>query len=175
MVVQNEMMYHRGEAGGPAATRFPKGLAFESLFGPDPESSDGWQITNDGQVVQKIPAGETRFLVHWSADIYTDYDELKRVMEHTDDLTHEHVFEIFIADLRARGHRFELPSDPLRDCEFIKLLTQIYDLGRPRTYPVAAPGPHQQQLADGPVPGLDIQHKPDRHGGRLNYAGESNE
>jgi hypothetical protein len=152
VVVQNEMMYHRGEAGGPAEMRLPQGLAFESLFGADPESRDGWQITTGGKVIQKVPASETRFLVHWGAEIYADYDELKKVMDHTDDLTHERVFDTFIADLRARGHSFDVPSDPLRDREFIKLLTRVYDLGRPRIYPVEAPGPHQPQLGNDTAP-----------------------
>jgi hypothetical protein len=147
VVVQNEMMYHRGEPNGPVDQRMPKGLAFESLFRADPAVADGWQITTNGEVVQNIPAEEMRFLVHWSAEIYSDYDELKMVMEQTDDLSHEQVFDVFIKDLRARGESFEVPSDPLHDRDFIKLLNRVYDLGLPRIYPQEAPGPHQQQLA----------------------------
>lgn len=147
VVVQNEMMYHRGEANGPLDQRLPKGLAFESLFGADPETDDGWQITTGSNVIQKVPAQEMRFLVHWGAEIYSDYAELKMVMEHSDDLTHEQVFDIFIKDMRQRGHDFAVPTDPLHDREFIKLLTAVYDLGTPRIYPAEAPGPHQEQLA----------------------------
>lgn len=141
VVVQNEMMYHRGEPNGPLDQRMPRGLAFESLFGADPDVADGWQVTTNGEVIQKIPADEMRFLVHWSAEIYADYDELKMVMEQTDDLTHEQVFDMFIKDLRVRGETFEVPSDPLHDREFIKLLNKVYDLGLPRIYPAEAPGP----------------------------------
>jgi len=147
VVVENEMMYHRGEAGGPVDQRMPKGLAFESLFEADPETPDGWRLTTNGDVIQKVSAQETRFLVHWGADIFMDFDELKTVMEQKDDLSHEQVFDMFIKDLRARGHTFEVPTDPIRDREFIKLLTKAYDPGVPRIYPADAPGPHQEQLA----------------------------
>jgi hypothetical protein len=144
VVVQNEMMYHRGEANGPLDMRHPQGLAFHSLFGADPAVADGWQITTDGNVIQHIPASEMRFLVHWGAEVYQDYDELKKVMDRSDDLTHEQVFDIFIQDMRARGLTFDMPSDPLHDRDFVRLLSTTYDLGTPRFYPSEAPGPHQQ-------------------------------
>lgn len=144
VVVQNEMMYHRGEANGPLDMRHPQGLAFNTLWGADPEVADGWQLTTDGKVIQRIPASETRFLVHWGAEVYQDYAELKKVMDQSDDLTHEKVFDTFIQDMRARGLTFEMPSDPLHDREFIRLLSATYDPGLPRFYPADAPGPHQQ-------------------------------
>ncbi|HSB97133.1 MAG TPA: hypothetical protein VLC91_11830 [Spongiibacteraceae bacterium] len=147
VVVQNEMMYHRGEANGPLEMRHPQGLAFNSLFGADPDVADGWQITTDGKVIQRIPAQETRFLVHWSADVYEDFAELKKNMDHSDDLTHEQVFDTFVKDMRARGLKFDVPSDPLHDGDFIKLLNQTYDVGTPRIYPPEAPGPQQMQAA----------------------------
>lgn len=143
VVVENEMMFHRAEPNGPVDQRMPKGLAFESLFGADPDVADGWQITTDGQVIQSVPAQEMRFLVHWGADIFMDYEELKKVKEHTDDLSHDQVFDMFIADLRERGQTFEVPTDPVRDPAFIRLLTQVYDPGAPSQYPAEAPGPHQ--------------------------------
>lgn len=147
VVVQNEMMYHRAEANGPLDQRHPAGLAFESRIGADPHVADGWQITTGDRVIQRIPAQETRFLVHWGAEIYLDYAELKMVMEHSDDLTHDQVFDMFLKDLRGRGVAVETPSDPFHDVAFIKLLTSVYDPGAPAIYPAEAPGPHQQQLA----------------------------
>jgi len=143
VVVQNEMMYHRGEANGPVEMRHPQGLAFNTLFGADPEVADGWQLTTDGYVIQRLPADETRFLVHWGAEVYRDYAELKKVMDHNDDLSHDKVFEIFVKDLRERGVPFEMPSDPLHDRDFVRVLSATYDLGAPRFYPAEAPGPHQ--------------------------------
>jgi hypothetical protein len=144
VVVENEMMFHRAEPNGPVDQRMPKGLAFDSLFSADPEVADGWRITTNGEVIQKVPAQEMRFLVHWGAEIFMDYAELKQFMEHTDDLTHDQVFDMFIKDLRGRGHTFEVPTDPVRDPQFIQLLTRVYDSGPPSIYPAEAPGPHQQ-------------------------------
>ena len=143
VLVENERMFHRAEANGPEDQRKPAGLAFNSLFQADPQVADGWQITTDGQVIQQIPAEEMRLMVHWSADVFMDYAKLKAFMEHTDDLSLDQVFDTFIKDLRARGHVFEVPADPMRDKAFVRLLTSVYDTGVPRIYPAEAPGPQR--------------------------------
>lgn len=142
VVVENEMMFHTAETNGPAAMRRPQGLAINSLMSADPNDPTGWQITTDGQVIQKIPEEEFRFLVHWGADIYMDMDEMKRALDHTDDLTHEMVFDILISDLRKRGETFQVPNDPLTDKTFIGLLTRTYDPGTPTIFP-----PEPEELA----------------------------
>jgi len=143
VVVENELMYHTAEATGPAALRHPKGLALDSRLGADP-AGDGWQITTGDEVIQHIPADEMRFLLHWGADIFMDYHELKVALDHSDDLTHEQVFDIFIADLHARGERFTMPTDPIRDPDFVNVLTRVYDPGKPSIYP---PEPVEAALA----------------------------
>ncbi|MEZ4333795.1 MAG: hypothetical protein R3F35_18725 [Myxococcota bacterium] len=135
VVVENEMMFHTAEAVGPAALRMPKGLTIESMMGPDPEREDGWQITTKGEVIQKVAAEELRFLAHWGAEVFTDDADLKRTLDHTDDIDNDRVFEILMADLRARGIPFEVASDPITDQTFIGLLTRIYDPGRPAMQP----------------------------------------
>ncbi len=144
VVVENEMMYHTAQSNGPAAMRRPQGLAINSVIGADPGSADGWQITTDGEVIQRIPAEEMRFLVHWGADIFMDYQELKVTLDHTDDIDHERIFDIFIADLRKRGETFPLPVDPLTDQAFIRLLTRVYDPGLPAIFP---PEPDENLIA----------------------------
>lgn len=144
VVVENEMMFHRAEPNGPVEQRMPAGLAFNSLFRADPEIADGWEVTTNDKVIQKVSADEMRLLVHWGADIFMDMDELRTVMEHKDDLSLDQVFDTFIRDLREKGHVFEVPTDPVRDTGFIRLLTSVYDSGAPRIYPKEAPGPHQQ-------------------------------
>lgn len=144
IVAEVERMYHRGEANGPLEQRQTKGLTIDSRFGADPDTVDGWQITTDGEVIQKISAREMRMLVHWRADIFTDLTELKQVVDHTDDLTHDQVIDTFIKDIRNRGRAFETPSDPLHDRDFMHLLTEVYDPGLPSIYPAEAPGPQQK-------------------------------
>jgi hypothetical protein len=130
VVVENEMMYHTAASNGPVAQRRPEGLAINSLLTAD-TAGDGWKITTDGKVIQDVPAEEMRFLIHWGADIFMDYNELKVALDHTDDIAHEQVFDTFIEDLKARGLDFQLPSDPLTDTNFITLLTRVYDPGVP--------------------------------------------
>ncbi|MCP5395286.1 MAG: hypothetical protein H6918_00880 [Sphingomonadaceae bacterium] len=142
VVVENEMMFHTAESCGPAAMRRPEGLAINSLMEADPDNAGGWRITTDGQVIQQIPEEEFRFLVHWGADIFMDFDELKRSLDHSDDIGHEQVFDMLIADLRARGLTFEVPTDPMTDKAFIGLLTRTYDPGQPAIFP-----PEPEELA----------------------------
>jgi hypothetical protein len=70
VVVENEMMYHHGQATGPVAMRKPTGLDISSKFGADPENGQGWRITTFGETNQTIPSEEMRFLVHWGARVY---------------------------------------------------------------------------------------------------------
>jgi len=135
VVVENEMMFHTAESCGPPALRRPEGLEFHSRLAPDPESEDGWRITTDDRVIQRIPASEIRFLVHWGANLYRDLDELKQALDHTDDLTHERIFDVMTADLRQRGVAFDIPSDPLADPAFIALVNDVYGIDRPRILP----------------------------------------
>ena len=135
VVVENEMMYHTAQANGPVAMRRPPGLKFGSVMEADPEVHGGWRILTDGRVIQQIPEQEFRFLVHWSAYVYADLDELKLVRDHTDDLSHERVIDTLVADLRRRGEQFQMPADPLSDKAFIALLTRVYDVGLPLHFP----------------------------------------
>jgi hypothetical protein len=133
-VVENEVMYHGANACGPEAMRHVDGLKINSVIRADP-ASDGWQITTDGKVVQQLPADELRMLFHWGADIYMDIEDMSATLDHRDDLTHEKVFDILIADMRARGISFRMPSDPLNDPAFVRTLIAAFDPGLPVIMP----------------------------------------
>lgn len=134
-VVENEMMFHHGQACGPVARRVPSGLDISSTFAPDPEIEDGWQIETFGKVIQKIPREEMRFLVHWDGIVYRDFDELKQAQDHSDDIDAETAVGILIRDMQQRGIKFETPSDPMNDRQFVQLLSQAYDIGVPTNVP----------------------------------------
>jgi hypothetical protein len=127
VVVQNEMMYHRGDPVGPPEDRAIEGLKNRSVFGYD-EPADSWVVTTDGEVIRRYRPEQIRFLVHWSAEVYADMDEVKKVMDHTDDLTHEQVVDTLLTDMRSRGVKVDAPSDPLHDVEFIQALMHTYDV-----------------------------------------------
>jgi len=138
-VTHNTAMYHRGESNGPPEQRAnPKGLTFDSTFSGDPDRPDRWQIRTGDAVIARYTTDQLRLLVHWDAELYTDLADLKKHVDQLDDLTPDRVFETFVADLRAKGVPFEVPSDPMRDLRFIGLLAQTYDVP-PSSYPAEAP------------------------------------
>ena len=138
VLVQNEMMVHRGEACGPVERQNPAGLTFESLFSGEPGNADGWLVKTGDQVIERYHTDELRFLVHWSAEVFEDYAELKKNMDGSDNLTHDQVFDTLIKDVRARGIEIDVPTDPLHDPLFIKTLNSAYDYGGPAEYPAEA-------------------------------------
>jgi hypothetical protein len=127
VVVQNELMFHRGDPVGRLDERDIPGLRHRSLLGYDADD-DSWAITTDGEVIRRYRPDEMRLLVHWNAEVYADLDEAKRVMDHTDDLTHERVVDTLLADMRARGVQVAEPSDPLHDVDFVHALLSTYTI-----------------------------------------------
>ena len=146
VLVQNEMMVHRGESNGPLDQRNPAGLGFESVFTGAPGDRDGWIVKTNGAEIARYHTDELRFLVHWSAEVFTDYAELKKNMDKSDDLTIDRVVDTLIKDVRSRGFEIATPTDPLADLVFIKTLNAAYDYGGPAEYPAEAP--RQLELAD---------------------------
>lgn len=127
VVVQNEMMFHRGDPVGRPEERAIEGLKHRSLFGYD-AGADAWVITTDGEPIRTYAPPEIRFLVHWNAEVYADMDECRKVMDHTDDLTHEQVVDTLLADMRSKGRKVAAPFDPFHDTEFIQALMQTYTI-----------------------------------------------
>jgi hypothetical protein len=127
VVVQNEMMFHRGDPVGRPDQRDIPGLKHRSLISYDPDQND-WTITTDGEVIRRYQPNEMRLLVHWSAEIYRDMDEVKKNMDHSDDLTHDIVFNRLLADMRGRGVVIAEPNDPLHDRDFIRALIATYSI-----------------------------------------------
>jgi hypothetical protein len=127
VVVQNELMFHRGDPVGRPEERDIPGLKHRSRLGYD-AAADGWAITTDGAVIRRYRPEEMRLLVHWNAEVYADMDEVKKSLDHSDDLTHDIVFERLLADLRAKGVEVAEPSDPLHDQDFIRALISTYSI-----------------------------------------------
>lgn len=127
VVVQNEAMFHRGDPVGHPDERDITGLKHRSLIAYEADR-DAWAVTTDGEVIRRYRPHEMRLLVHWNAEVYTDLDEVKKNMDHSDDLTHDVVFERLLADMRSRGVQVAEPSDPLHDKEFIRALIATYSV-----------------------------------------------
>jgi hypothetical protein len=127
VLVQNESMFHRGDPVGRPDERDVPGLKHRSQIGYD-AARDDWAITTDGEVIRRYRPEEMRLLVHWSAEVYADMDEVEKNMDHSDDLTHEVVFDRLLADMRAKGVDVAEPSDPLHDTDFIRALIATYTI-----------------------------------------------
>ena len=139
VIVQNEMMVHRGEANGSLDQQIPPGLAFDTVFTGDPDDHDHWLLKNGDEPIARHHTDELRFLVHWSAEVFSDYAELKKNMEGSDDLTVQQAIDTMVTDVNAQGIKLAMPDDPLHDPEFIRTLNAAYDLGGPSSYPEQAP------------------------------------
>jgi hypothetical protein len=133
--VQNEMMFHRGEANGPLEQQRPAGLDFSTMFCGDPADPEQWLLKTGERVIARHHTQELRFLVHWSAEVFEDFSELKKNMDGTHDLSHEQAIGMLIDDVRSKGIEIRTPSDPLHDAEFIGTLNAAYDIGGPSSYP----------------------------------------
>lgn len=96
-------------------------------------------LRTDDQTIARHHTDELRFLVHWSAEVFHDYDELKKHMDHSDDLTIDIAIDMMVDDLGKKGIKLDIPSAPLHDATFIGALNAGYDLGGPAIYPDDAP------------------------------------
>jgi hypothetical protein len=132
-------MVHRGEANGPLDQQVPAGLAFDSVFTGDPDDRDRWLLKNGDDVIARHHTDELRFLVHWSAEVFSDFDELKKNMDGSDNLTVDKAIDMLVDNLAKQGVKLEIPSEPLHDPDFIGALNAAYDIGGPTTYPQEAP------------------------------------
>ncbi|MCP1470414.1 hypothetical protein J3E64_002102 [Sphingobium sp. OAS761] len=111
------------------------GTCYFTELDVDPDNRDRWLMTTGDRVNAILHTDELRLMLHWNAEVYHDLDDLKLHSDHRDDLTHDMVAEIFMADLRRRGMAFDPPADPYRDMAFIGVLNDAYNLCRPQRYP----------------------------------------
>ena len=93
------MMVHRGEANGPLEQQIPANLGFDTVFAGDPGDRDHWLLKTGDEVIARHHTDQLRFLVHWSAEVFADFDELKKNMESSDDLTIEKAIDIMVDDI----------------------------------------------------------------------------
>jgi hypothetical protein len=127
VVVQNEVMFHRGDPVGRSDERDIPGLKHRSMLGYEPDRDD-WAITTDGEVIRRYQPDEMRLLVHWSAELYEDRAEAEKALSHSDDMTQERACEMLLADMRAKGVDVAEPSDPMHDTDFIMALIGTYTI-----------------------------------------------
>ena len=127
VVVQNEMMFHRGDPVGAPDSPPIHNLKHRSELGYEHEA-DSWNIYTDGNIVHSYRPEAMRLLVHWNAEVYSDLAEVKKVMDHTDDITIDEAIGRLLKDMRSKGTKVAEPSDPLHDDDFVRALVATYTI-----------------------------------------------
>ncbi|MGW9131896.1 hypothetical protein [Streptomyces sp. NPDC055681] len=131
----NSLMYHRRESNGPAHMRDYPEIRLESLL----HHEEGqWVVRNGEREIARYEDKDMRSLFHYTALVFDDLLDVRRYLDHTDDLTHERVLGILMHDLKQKGISFPEPEDPMKDADFIALLNATYAMA-PVTYPAEAP------------------------------------
>ncbi|MEE2031112.1 hypothetical protein [Rhodococcus chondri] len=135
-LTDNSRMYHRREGNGARDQRDYPELDITTELHSTPDGQ--WSIRNGDKEIRRFGEADMRMLVHYTALLFDDLDDVRRYQDHTDDLTREKVFGMLIDDMRAKGTTVEEPSDPMNDTAFVARLTEFYKMA-PSRYPADAP------------------------------------
>ena len=128
VVVQNEVMFHRGDPVGRPEERDIPGLRHRSLLGYDPDRDD-WAHHHRRRRDPPLPArGDAPAGALERRALRRPRRRREVSFDHTDDLTLDTVFDQLLADLRHRGVDVAEPSDPLHDTDFIRALIATYSI-----------------------------------------------
>lgn len=124
IVGDNDFMWHRVRPTGRPEDGMVT-LTLDSELRRD-DAPGTWRIVTGDEVVANFPGEELRVSLSWKARVFTSAEDARRHDEHTDDLGLDEVLRRFSADLRGRGIDVEIPADPERDPDFIRLLQRTY-------------------------------------------------
>lgn len=136
ILTDNSRMYHRRESNGARDQRdYPEIDLSSKLYAV---GDDEWSIRNGDTEIRRVEDSDTRMLLHYTALLFDDREDVRRYQEHTDDLTQRQVCDMLIADMRSKGISVADPVDPLTDTAFIAKCTDFYAMA-PEIYPAEAP------------------------------------
>ncbi|MEW6272814.1 MAG: hypothetical protein AB1689_26350 [Thermodesulfobacteriota bacterium] len=123
IVGDNDFMWHRVRPVGRVEDGMPSLTLDSELVRRD---ADTWAIRDGAREIARFPRRQLRISVSWKAAVFASDEERRRHDEHLDDLTLDEVLRRFADDLRSRGARVDVPSDPERDPSFIATLQDAY-------------------------------------------------
>ena len=135
IVGDNDRMFHRVRATGRAELGIVSDLSPQALLVH--RGGATWGIDDGGASRAEFDASALRISISWKARVFADDADERRFLEHSDDLEPAAIWRAFEEDLAARGRDARCPADPLRDGEWIALLSSTY-VREPTTRPVAA-------------------------------------
>jgi hypothetical protein len=120
----NDRMFHRVRPVGRIADGLLGGMTLSSELRH--AGGDEWQIVQDGETKASFPYERLRISVSWKAQVFRDDVEQRMVDERSSDISFDDVLQRLYDDLEERGVSFEAPEDPLRDPDFVDLLSREY-------------------------------------------------
>jgi hypothetical protein len=123
VVGDNDYMFHRVEAVGPDERTLPKGLTLNSQLC---WSGNAWEVVEQDGVHAQYEFEDVRVSVSWKAQVFASEEQQALYQNHEDDLKLEHVVEMLLGDLAAKGTSIERPADLLRDRGFVDALNATY-------------------------------------------------
>ena len=124
LVTDNEFMFHRPMAVGPPEARIlPGGIGGEAKLHRAPDG-EIWRVIDDAGVRATWTPDILRYSLVWKATVFRTQADADVYDNHSDDLTHDIVWQVVGEDLRARGSKLAIPKDPMTDRAFRRALLQ---------------------------------------------------
>ena len=124
VVGDNDRMFHRVRPTGKPDIGLIAGLSPDALLVH--QAGDRWAVEDQGETRAEFDYAQLRISISWKAHVFQDDAAEKRYLEHEDDLSIDEVWRRFAGDLERRGIPAEVPPDPTRDAEWIRLLSATY-------------------------------------------------
>ena len=123
VVADNDVLWHRVRPTGRPEGGMPS-LTLDSELAR--LGGTTWAIVDGGRELARFDRAEVRVSLSWKAVAFADEGERRRHDEHTDDIDLPEVVARLRADLAARGVDADLPDDPRRDPESLRVLQATY-------------------------------------------------
>jgi len=118
LVTDNEFMFHRPLAIGEPEQRIrPGAFGGEARLHRHPDGRR-WQVIDDNGVFVTWEPEQIRYSLVWKALAFKDAKAERIYDDHSDDLTQDIIWGIIADDLKARGSRLSVPSNPMQDRAF---------------------------------------------------------
>lgn len=135
VVGDNDRMFHRVRPTGKSDAGLIAGLTPEALLVY--KSGSDWAVEDAGETRAEFDYAQLRISISWKAHVFQNAEDEKRYVEHGDDISIDDVWQRFATDLERRGIAARIPHEPMKDAEWIRLLSSTY-VEEPSTQPAAA-------------------------------------
>lgn len=131
VVGDNDLMFHRVAAVGPAGTKMPEGDPLRSELVYDGQEAKPWAIVDEGHVLARHSERDVRISISWKAEVFPDAQAAQQRESHDDDIDLAFVVDRFLEDLAARDMECHRPADAVGDPEFVRILGEAYPIAIP--------------------------------------------